>query len=784
MKAQSKWIFSGRPVFTLASLTVLNAIAAGAAAAPPRADTESTATLEEVVVTAQKREERISRVPMSITALSADTLAERNITTSEDLMRVVPGFQFAISPTGVPVYSIRGIGFNDTSTAARPTVSVYLDQVPLPFSIETKGASMDLERVEVLKGPQGTLFGGNSTGGGINYIAAKPTESFELGADLSYGRFNAVQFDGFISGPLAPEVTARLAVRHSGGDAWQDSQTSSDELGKKDFTAVRFLTDWKPTDALNVEVNLNAWWDKSDSQAPQFLAFRPTSPAFANRIPDIYKVMPEDHDNRAADWTPGVDYGRDDKLYQGSLRVDYELGQNFQLTSLTSYIDFESEYVQDPDGSQFPFFQFGPKSALETFFQELRLSGSLTDRIRIIAGVNYQSDDIVLDLDEQIFSTASYGFTPLGLPQFTHVTVPESQQVDSYAGFTNFDFQLTGALTLHAGVRYTDSKSDFKACTADGGDGAFSTGFSAVINRTRARAGLPPTSFAPGECGTLIAETLQPGVATDTLEETNTSWRGGLDWQLNEETMLYANVSRGYKSGSFPLLGATNSLQYEPATQESVIAYESGVKTTLADQLQLTGAVFYYDYRDKQIFGVFIDPTFGPLKREVNVPKAEETGAEVQITWRPISGLTVSGGATWLDSKFKSDFRTPTIFNTTTNLKDDPFPFTPKWQGNLDVEYGWSLENGWRPFVGVSGYAQSDTNAELGALAETEIDSYTLLDMRAGVRSADDQWTVSLWGKNLTDEYYWNNATLYHDTVVRFTGMPRMYGLRFSYSLK
>lgn len=740
--------------------------------------------LEEIVVTAQKRAESISTVPMSITALSGDALAERNITTSEDLVRVVPGFQAATTATGVPVYSIRGIGFNDTSTAARPTVSVYQDEVPYPFSVQTKAASMDIEHVEILKGPQGTLFGSNSTGGAINYIAAKPTDTFDLGANLSYGNFNAVQFDGFLSGPLASNVNSRLAVQHSRSDDWQQSLRRGDENGERDFTAVRFLTDWNATDALKVGVNLNAWWDKSDSQAPQVYAFRPSDPRYANRIPETYQDEPVLRDNRSADWTPGVDYARNDTFYQGTVRVDYEFGGGLELTSLTSYLDYSSEYFQDADGSEYLFFQFGPESDMETFSQELRLAGRATDRIRFLAGVNFQFDDVSLNLDERLNSTASYSFTPLGLPQFTHVAVPVELETDAYAAFTSFDFNLTEALTLNVGVRYTDTTTDFAGCTEDGGDGAYATGYTAIVNMRRAAVGLPPTSFGPGECGTMIAETRDVGVmVTDTLEETNTSWRTGLDWQLSDQAMLYANVSKGFKSGSYPLLGSTVDLQYEPAVQESVVAYEAGVKTTLANQLQLTGALFYLDYSDKQIFGRRIDPVFGSQKKLVNVPESEVLGAEAQFVWQPASGLTVSGGLSWLDTEFTSDYETPTILGGITNVQGQPFPFTPEWQGNIDVEYEWSLQSGWRPLIGVSAYAQSSTNAELGELPETEVDSYTLLDMRAGVRSADAKWTVLLWGRNLTDEYYWNNATLYHDTVVRFTGMPRTYGVRVSYSM-
>jgi len=249
--------------------------------------------------------------------------------------------------------------------------------------------------------------------------------------------------------------------------------------------------------------------------------------------------------------------------------------------------------------------------------------------------------------------------------------------------------------------------------------------------------------------------------------------------------MLYANVSKGFKAGSFPLIGASNSLQYIPAKQESVLAYEAGVKTTQLNRtLQLTGAVFYYDYSNKQIFGVFDDPVFGALKREVNIPKSEETGAELQATWLPIPSLTVSGGVTYLRSEIEGDFLTQNIINQTVNVRDEHFPFTPAWQGMGDTEYRWGVNDRANAFAGASVNMQGGSYAELGELSQTRIDSYALLDLRAGLRSSNDKWSITLWGKNMTNKYYWSDATLYHQNFVRFTGMPRTYGATFSIRLQ
>ena len=185
------------------------------------ASSRSSSGIAEIIVTAQKRQQSVNDVPISITTASGSDLLSKGITSTADLAKIVPGLSAPPSPYNVPVYSLRGVGFYESSLSASPTVAVYTDEVPLPFSAMTKAASLDVERVEVLKGPQGTLFGNNTTGGAINYIANKPTDKFEAGFDLSYGRFNTFDFQGFVSGALTEGLNARIAARTIQSGDWQ-----------------------------------------------------------------------------------------------------------------------------------------------------------------------------------------------------------------------------------------------------------------------------------------------------------------------------------------------------------------------------------------------------------------------------------------------------------------------------------------------------------------------------------------------------------------------------------
>jgi outer membrane receptor protein involved in Fe transport len=208
MREEGKRVRFGRALVMVSSGLVASSVAVAAEPEGAR-----TSMLEEVVVTAQKVSQNINDVGMSIDSATGDELYDMGVKDTADLVKLVPGFNHTYSIYGTPIYTIRGVGFVETTLSSGPTVSVYTDEVPIPFAAETKGALLDVRRVEVLKGPQGTLYGQNSTGGAINYIANRPTEQFEAGFDVSYGRFSTTDIQGFVSGSLTDTVRGRLSVR-------------------------------------------------------------------------------------------------------------------------------------------------------------------------------------------------------------------------------------------------------------------------------------------------------------------------------------------------------------------------------------------------------------------------------------------------------------------------------------------------------------------------------------------------------------------------------------------
>ena len=733
------------------------------------AQTDTTdSQLGEIIVTAQKRSEAISRVPMSITAASGTQLRAAGVANVGDLQKIVPGFRYTQSAYSTPIYSIRGIGFNESSLGAKPNVSVYVDQVPLVLSVLTRGASLDVERVEVLKGPQGTLFGSNTTGGAINFIAAKPGDHLQAGLDVSYGRFSQLELSAFVGGPVSDTLGVRAAVSTTQGGNWQRSYTHGQTHGQEDLINGRVLLDWNPTDTVRFELNVNHLHDAGDEPAAQLIAITPLAPARAFRIPLIINYPLAPRDNRAVDFNTNRNFARNNDQTQVSLRSDFDIADDITLTSISSYLDFDEYRDVDPDGTALENIEYTTVAAIHNFNQELRVGGQ-SGPVRWIAGVNYEWIRVdQVDTGRVFYDSNAYALGPNN-PFFDYFN-SSLERFDTKGVFANLDYDITDTLTVHAAARYTKTKIDFEGCTGDAGNGVLARGWNTVFG----------TNVQTGGCVTLDA-TFRAGLVSRTLDEDNVSWRAGLDYKPSASLLLYANVSRGYKAGSYPILSASSASQLNPVTQESVTAYEAGFKATFANRtLQMSGAAFYYDYRDKQVRGRVIVPVFGPIEALVNVPKSTVKGAELQILWKPVPNLVANFSGTYVDSEIRNGFTNFDPFGVLRNFGGEPFPLTSKFQGYADIAYDLPVSGNLNAFVGANLNYQSRTNGGLGQLDVLKIDAYALLDLRAGFAAPDGSWRFTIWGRNVTNRYYWTLAEHIADTTVRYTGKPATYGATLS----
>ncbi|WP_404476905.1 TonB-dependent receptor [Novosphingobium sp. BL-52-GroH] len=734
----------------------------------------------EIIVTAQKRSESLNKVGLTIQALSADDLVKQGVNDVADLAKVVPALTVANSIYNTPVYTLRGVGFYENSLAAYPAVSVYVDEVPMPFPALVGTAALDVERVEVLKGPQGTLFGQNATGGAINYIAAKPTDSFKAGVSASVDSFGEVNADGYVSGPLSDTLRARVAVKTAQGGAWQKSQTrpDDDKLGDKELYMGRLLVDWTPTDRLSLMLNVNGMIDKSDPQAGQYIALFPQAGPTVGA--GLAATPFAQNKPRVADWNPDRRPKGDDRQWQAALRADYELSDALTLTSISSYIDYKRKQTNDPDGVAVESLEFLFDGSLKSFSQELRLASDASGPFSWIVGGNYEHTTSREFADQ--YAGQSSVVANLGFPSNTNTFFLNSQ-IDNYAVFANADYEIVPNLTIKGGVRYTKSKRDAQTCTRDAGNGG-AAGFFTVVS-TSVRQAIDPTAaptpaIPAGGCVTLDAATFLPTLYQGSLDEDNVSWRVGADFQALPELLLYANVSKGYKAGSFLFTNASSTDQFAPVTQESVLAFEGGFKASLFDRrAQFNLAGFYYQYTDKQIRGKRIDPVFGVLDALVNVPKSSLTGVEAEIQAEPVDGLKLRFGGTYIMTRI-DEYTGVGFSGGVKNFEGNPIPFAPDLSLNLSADYEFALSDSVNAFFGGTMTHNSSTYSVIDTVPTAKLKAYTLVDLRAGLSFADDAYRISVFGNNVTNEYYYTNAPILYDTQVRYTGRPASYGVAVS----
>jgi iron complex outermembrane receptor protein len=795
-------------VYALGAIAVMGApVAARAQAAAgtaPAAGPQNATQLTEIVVTAQKRSQSISNVGMAITAATGVQLKVQGVNGVGGLAKIDSSFVVSNTNYGAPVYSIRGISYNDFSLAATPTVSIYSDEVPYAYPELTKGAPYDLERVEVLKGPQGTLYGQNSTGGAINYISAKPTHSFAAGVEGTYGSYNAANLNGYISGPLSGTLAARLAFDVDEGGAWQKSDTRDATLGDKDTQRARLLLDWTPTDKLTVSANLNGWIDHSDTQTGQVINFNPSLKAYLPDLPQLNTAITNNeltpHNPRATDWLAGTHPKNDENYGQFGVRADYRISDALVLTYLGSYEAYQQSDLTEPGGINYEFSLLQAGSVYSDS-QEVRLSGNLYDKKVIwLLGASYEENITNENQYEDLSgSTASYGLAsylatehqPIG--PYTATRQISTDDSKSMAGFGNVEYHPTDSLDFHAGVRFTQTDINHGGCSEDVG-GVADPGINAeemvLIAKANATPGVHDTfvPVTPNGC-TTFGPTLNPTYYRGKLDQNNVSWRVGADWHPVEGTLAYVTVSQGYKAGSFPTLSATSTDQLAPVTQEALLAYELGVKSRfLENRLEVDGDVFYYDYSNKQLEGRIPDAIYGALNVLVNIPKSMEDGVELAVKARPIKGLMVTLQGTYLNSEVQGSTPGYTAFGTATNFEGESFPDTPRYAALVDVQYSWDLNDRFSAFVGANDRYRSAAQSQLGTYfspyapyPSTVINGYSLLGLRAGILSNDGHWRIQAFGDNVTNTYYVTHVEKVSDTTARFVGMPATYGLTVAY---
>jgi iron complex outermembrane receptor protein len=688
--------------------------------------------LEEVVVTAQKREQNMQDVGISVTAMSGDNLRSLGITSSADIASFTPNLSI-VSLAGEgnqPVIFLRGIGLNDYNTNNAGPIGMYVDEVIVSSPTAQSFAMFDVERVEVLRGPQGTLYGRNTTGGAINVISNKPTGEFEADLLASYGNFNAMKLEGAVSGPLTDKLGARLAVVSNTADGYIDDVSSGKEYNETDNYAIRGLLQWDASDSVSALFNVH--YGKNDTDAPRYIhygtydanTFDPTTGLFSGQCSSADISRQAAHcvsalgyqdntgDDREGEWSrPGV---LDFDVAGASAKVTWEISDNLSLISITAYDETEKLYEEDTDSSPQSFLEATYNVDSETFSQEFRLVGS-SESTNWLLGFFYLNEELNQDQTLDLFRDLRpiFGFNPdLGTFFSRH---EHQQETTTWAVYGQVEYQLAEQWLLTGGLRYTQEDVEFAAQVA-----FEEPDFS-----------IPFVDFK------------------DDIDNDNISGRLALNYYPNEDWMLYGSVTTGFKSGGFPGTFGFSPEEYQGYGPEEITAFEVGFKSTLADsRVQLNGAMFFYDYTDIQIYQILDSDSPVPVQRLTNGGDAEIFGGELELTAQPTEGLYLLLGLAYLDTEFQD------LTFGDLDLSGNRLATAPEWSANGLARYDWSLGNGGGFYTQVDFTYSDEYFFDVFNSAHASQEAYTLLGARAGYISPDQNWELSLWGKNLSDEDY------------------------------
>jgi iron complex outermembrane receptor protein len=739
------------------------------------------AELEEVVVTAQKREQGVNDVGITVNVFQKEQLQDFGIESPKDLEKLVPGLTITnAQPSGVTTFTIRGVGFQTFNAGASSTVGLYIDETNIPYSVLIGSALFDMERVEVLKGPQGDLYGRNSTAGQINFVSRKPTDEFEAGVTLDFGRFDIFDVEGYLSGPVSSRANGRLAVNYLHSDeGWQQSITRpGDELGALDEVAVRGLLDLDISDS--VDLLLNVHYNRNQSENIAGTALTDNTGGFLGPLPL------STGESRAADWTPTHRPQNDNELVGVSANLSWKLSDGLTLTSITAYDDFQRNDRYDTSGIPQSDADSTNKTDISVLSQELRLEKSDLPGWYILGGLFYSDDEV--DEDYLLINGGGILGVALGL---NGLSTRYKQNTDSISAFGHIEKEMGDKFKLTLGARYTQENRDWTGCTYDSGDGTLAGLWNNILTPfLLIPAGAPdPGLIGPGDCGVYDDIPTSPmfgqfAVFSDEIETNKAMGKITLDYSPTDDLLLYGTISTGFKSGGFNGAAVQTHQGLLPYRPEELTSFELGIKSTLLDhRLQLNAAAFAYQYEDKQEGTVAVTPVGNIVVAITNVPKSEILGVELESRWQLTDQLIWDFGVAYLDTEITEYQQVDPVASVWPNVvtfdaSGNPLDNSPEWQGTSALTYthpiGDSLD------FSISGVV---TYKDDSITVNQNIEGYTLVNARVGVSAQDGRWSVFLWGRNLTDEYYYHSESISNCCTIRLNGQPITYGVTMSYGL-
>lgn len=724
------------------------------------------AQLEVVIVTAQKRVQDVQDIGLSVSAFNAE---ESRIFANDigALAGQAPGVEAYANGAYLQSFFIRGIGLNEFAGNFNAPVAIHVDEVYVSKNWQAARPNFDIARIEILKGPQGTLFGRNVTGGAVNFYLNEPTDAFEGyirgEADL-HERYN-IQLA--VSGPLSDTLTGRLSVYSGFGNGGpQFNLFDGTEHGTPDVHLFRGQLVWEQG-ATKVKLLVHGGVDNSEQQAykgpgifnfgapgfcPEALAGQvslapDTCPKFGGIA--ALNGSPELETEPADVFTINQNHAgtKDDSFYGGYLRIEHDFG-NLLLTSLSSYDRYDRDQREDSDGTPIASNDLDIFNELDVFTQEVRLTGqAFDDRANFVFGAFYEHDDLrqvdSLELSETPFNLppANAGLPPRLLGIF-------DQQIDSFAVFFNNDFQVAERLTLTTGIRYTREETTIDATTNVG------------LNDVMGAEDIPATLLVPGGIdnvndATSPANPSADGITSNKHIDNDVSWKVGLSYEAGESALVYATAQTGFRTGGFSVPFGGTIIEFD---REKVLALEAGLKSRfMDDRVQLNIAAFRNRIRDAQ---VNVDDPVSPVVPVTrNLPEMVTWGAEAELRFAPNEFLTANFGISYLNSEV-----TDSGGQTVTTIALAPSPLqgntpinTPDWQINGRLNYLHPLPN-------ISGDVAVLASVDFRWVDERFLEitnepadlapSYIVVNGRIGLAEINGKWDVAIFARNIFNEEY------------------------------
>ncbi|QLC26445.1 TonB-dependent receptor [Parasphingopyxis algicola] len=722
-----------------------------------------------IVVTARRREETLQETPISITTFDADALVDRGISNLSGIGDFTPNLVFdqGTGNTGGSTSSqiyIRGIGQADFLFTTEPGVGIYVDGVYLPRSIGSIMDLVDLERVEVLRGPQGTLFGKNSVGGAVNIVTRRPQPEFGGRVSATYGSFDRVDIGGSVNLPLVTDtLLASVAFSSRDRDGYVRRVNDGTRLGGINSTGLRGQLLWKPSPNFDILVAADYTRKREDSIANTLIDVDQSGSLIGLYNGLVAPALGTIYDDRFISSDPFVSFGTgfnqsDLDLWGISSTATLELGA-VTIKSITAYREQDAVFGADSDHSPIRYFEQSVLDEQEQFSQELQISGTaIDDRLDWIVGAMYFHES-GFDQYRVVFAPGLFdaleALPPGIIPGLGGAGNPIHPALDfdglltsrinndSYSAYGHFSFDITDRLSVSGGLRYTSDEKDF--------DSRF--------------------------------DRLSAGVTTHDVE-TGDSWnawtpRIGVEYDWSDDLMTYASVARGFKSGGFNGRPTTEFVARTPFAPEFVWTYELGFNSMFADRrVILNGAAFYSDYSNLQLLSITSDPQGGIVALVENAGKARIMGFELELTAMPVPGLRFDAGLGYLDAEYR---QLDASVNTIT-LSDDLVK-TPEWSLSLGAEYTADLSDDWQLTIR-GDYAYRSTVqhvADNNPLLEQS--GYGVFNARLAFGPSDESWELAVFGTNIGDELYITNGLSQADTLgttdVSY-GRPREWGVSVS----